>query len=246
MPKPPPAPSVEAAFNEQRAAIRALLTRATLDDIATRYQVGLRLLLLKRNPDKYGERAVERLSADLGVGTATLYRYCLVAETWTGPDVQALLGRTTELGEPLTWSHLVVLARAPASARGSLVYQCLRQRWSVRDLTVRVQELTARDTDDSDALEDDDDEAPIRAALTEGIEHASRASIQVGVFMEALEDRLRDHARDSPLLPRAIATFRELRAKTDAALESMEQASRESETRIKVAAPVARGKLGRG
>jgi hypothetical protein len=234
MRKPTSAPGIEAAFVEQRAAIQVLLTRATRDEIATRYQVGMRLLLLTRNPEKYGERAVERLAEDLGVGSATLYRYSAVAETWPGQDVQTLLARITPSGDPLSWSHLVVLTRAPSiGARRQLTEMCIAHGWSVRELTLHVQAFMGSAVTRS--VEPAEDDGPVDAALTEGIESASRASMQVGVFLEALEERLGEDGGESPLLPRAIATFEDLRAKVDAALDSMQQATRASETRMKIA-----------
>jgi hypothetical protein len=226
-----PASEPETAFDEQRVAIHRLLARATIDEIATRYQVGLRLLVLMGDPEKYGGRAVERLAEQLGVTSATLYRYSAVAETWTGHDVQVLIARSTPNGEPLSWLHLVALTRVPTAAlRAQLTEECLLEGWSVRELTLRVQRETGR------ALRGDEANAePVDVAIAEGIENAARASVQLAAFVEAFAERLDAEAGDEALLSRAIETFEELSATVASALESMREASRSSEMRLKVA-----------
>jgi hypothetical protein len=224
--------ATEAALAEESVAIRALLSRAIRDEATTRYDVGVRLMLVKRNPRKYGERAIDRLAEDLGVSSATLYRYSAVAETWGAHDVSALIARKNTRGDPLSWSHFVVLTRAPDASRTRLTEQCLAEAWTVRELTLGVQAEAAALRDVSG---DDDAEGPIDAALSEGIESAARATAQLGVFLEALVERLEGEARESKLLSRAITTFRGLRETVDDALESMCEADRRSESRLKAA-----------
>jgi hypothetical protein len=237
MPKLTPAPTVEAAFAEQRAAIRALLVQATRDEIATRYQASLRLLLLKRNPEKYGSQALERVAEDLGLGPATLHRYSAVAEAWPGHDIHDVLARTGG-SAAFSWSHLVLLTRAPSVAmRQELTDACIREGWSVRELGDRLQVLTAQTPSEGSA----EDHGSLRATLEETIERATRATREMAALRETLEEHWDEDWSDHPLLPDAIATFEALLETVDAALAALRRASGVSETRLKVATAAGAG-----
>ena len=119
--------------------IRSLLATATAADVDTRYRVGRMLLQVKRAPGSYGAGAVETLARELGRDAATLYRYALVPELWSAREMKLLLARRTPAGEPLSWSHLVELARVESGTlRDQLTEVALRDGLSVRDLVRRI------------------------------------------------------------------------------------------------------------
>jgi hypothetical protein len=119
--------------------IRALLFKATADEVKTRYCAGQLLLKLKRAPDTYGSNAVGQLAAELGCEAATLYRYALVPERWPLSEMKVLVARTTPKGCRLSWSHWVELARVESSElRAKLLARVLREGLSVRELVHAV------------------------------------------------------------------------------------------------------------
>jgi hypothetical protein len=219
---------MDAAFAEECVAIRELMARATRDEVAARHQIGLRLRRLKSLPDKYGEHAVDRVANELGVGTATLYRCATVAGNWTSAELHILMKRTNRAGEPLSWSHLLALTHAhSAQLRQRWAERCLDESWSVRELRQHITGAVA--------AQPGEEGQSVRAALTEGIQSASRAAIQLGIFVEALESRLADEGGDERLVSRAIATFENLRTQVEASLGKLRDASTGSHRRLRVA-----------
>ena len=123
--------------------IRSLLASATAADVDSRYRVGRLLLQVKRAPGSYGVAAVETLARELGRDAATLYRYALVPQRWSAREMKLLGARLTPSGEPLSWSHLVELARVESEPlRGQLADLALRDGLSVRELARRIDEAT--------------------------------------------------------------------------------------------------------
>jgi hypothetical protein len=224
------AEETSAAFVAECDAIRALMARATSDEVATRYQVGARVQRVKCDAVRYGDHAVDRLANELRIGVTTLYRYAMVAENWTPAELGALMARTNRIGEPLSWSHLVTLTRATsAGARREFAERCLVRGWSVRELTQQILGLP------SDELEHEIGEGdPVRVALHDGIQNAGRAAMQVELFLEAFEARLADTATDDALVARAIRSFEHLQQKVEASLGRLRQ-TESSSGRVRVA-----------
>lgn len=116
-------------------AIREALATATRDEVRGRHRAGELIAQVKRVPNKYGSRAIERIAAALGTNIHTLYRCASVAQCWSRRELEDLLARTTVHGEPLSWSHLVVLAGVVSPRRrAELVDRALRDGLAVRDL----------------------------------------------------------------------------------------------------------------
>lgn len=231
------ADSVDAAFLDACATIRALLAQAVREDLYARYRVGALLSIVKRAPSTYGEHAVERLGAELGIATATLYRYATVADCWSLEDVESQGTRTNRFGEPLSWSHFVALTRVPhPAARRALTEECRQKGWSVRKLTEVVTRL-ARAGENNDGAE-----ASVRIALNEGIQSATRATVELDIFSEALATRLADLEEDADeaLVERAITAFQELNVRAESTLSQLRGATRASEQRLRCA-PAVRG-----
>jgi hypothetical protein len=120
-------------------SIRELLAGATRDDARSRHQIGGLIGDVKKAQDKYGARAVEQLASALGTNVHTLYRCAAVSECWSPTQLEALLRRTTPQGQPLSWSHLVLLASVTSRCRRTeLIDKALEGSLTVRELLVLV------------------------------------------------------------------------------------------------------------
>jgi hypothetical protein len=120
-------------------SIRRLLAGATRDEARSRHQVGLLIAAVKNTNDKYGARAVEQLAGALGSNVHTLYRCAAVSECWTAAELEVLLRRTTPRGQPLSWSHLVLVAGVTsARRRNELLDKALEDALTLRELLVLV------------------------------------------------------------------------------------------------------------
>jgi len=150
-----------------------------------------------------------------------------VAGNWTIAELHALMKRTNRTGEPLSWSHLLALTHVHNThARQRWAERCLEESWSVRELR---QHMTG-----GVPHQPGEEGQSVRAALTEGIQSASRAAIQLGIFVEALESRLADEDGDELLMSRAISTFEHLQTQVDASLARLRDANMGSQRRLRV------------
>lgn len=121
-------------------SIRELLASAGRSEVRSRHAVGVIVSEVKRTRHKYGARAVAQIATALGTDEQTLYRCAVVAECWTEPQIEALLERTTELGQPLSFSHFVLLASvSSARTRAALFDRAVREALSVRRLALLVE-----------------------------------------------------------------------------------------------------------
>jgi len=216
------------------SVLRGLLAGATRDEVLTRHRVGTVLRDIKSATGTYGEHAVERAATELGVTVPTLYRHLAVAEAWSAEELRALIDHTDRFGQPLSWSHFVTLTRAPDPvARQALFEHCIEEAWSVRDLAFHLTEGPALENA-TEAV------TPVREALAEGIRNATRAAVDVGIFAEALADRLMDDEpkHDAELFTRAIGAFEELRHRAEATLAQLHAANHASESRVRSAPSV--------
>jgi hypothetical protein len=120
-------------------SIRKLLAGAARDEARSRHQIGVLIGSVKKAPDKYGARAVDQLASALGSNVHTLYRCSAVSECWSPVQLDVLLRRTTPHGQPLSWSHLVLLAGVTtATRRTELLDKAIEDALTVRDLLVLV------------------------------------------------------------------------------------------------------------
>ena len=126
-------PIMKPALRAKCDAIRILLKAANHDEIRTRYAIGQLVIQLQQCPEKYGERAVEQAAKQIGLDRSTLYCHGKVASAWTPMQLEALL--TTK--NPLSWSHLVELARVPDDTKR----QALATDASSRDTSTSTREL---------------------------------------------------------------------------------------------------------
>lgn len=202
--------------------LRTLLAQVARSEVLGRYRAGQVLRDLMLAPSTYGERCLERIGAELGVAPATLYRYVAVATRWSEADILADGARVNLHGQPLSWSHFVVLSRVTeASLRGELIEETLARAWSSRELALHTASLVGRpDETDLSTLD------AVKIALEEGIGTAARATLDVDLFAKALSERLADldATASERLMPRAIGAFEDLRARVEGILIQLHRA----------------------
>jgi len=196
------------------SVVRGLLSGAARDEVLTRYRVGEALRMVKAMPQTYGTESVERVAAELGLSAPMLYRYIAVAESWSAEDLKRQAQRTNRFGQPLTWSHVLALTRAPESARPGLIDRCLANAWSVRDLKRRLDRLAMQRSDGARAAN------AVHVALREGIQNAHRAVTGFRALVETLDDRAAgpEEPMDAELLARAVEELEALHAGAEVAL----------------------------
>jgi hypothetical protein len=116
------------------------LADAAVEDMRARYDFG-RVLHTLRNRGRGADGAgVLRLLADrLGVDPSALRRYAQVSDVIPSKEFDWMMRLTTSRGEPLTWSHVELLARVrSADRRRQLATAVVREGLAVRGLSERI------------------------------------------------------------------------------------------------------------
>jgi hypothetical protein len=185
-------------------SIRELLAQAGRAEVSGRHEVGTVIVDIKRSRHKYGTQAIQRLAKALGTDEQTLYRCASVAECWTKQQMAGLLARTTAYGQPLTWSHFVVLATVPSpKRRAELFERALHEGLSVRVLTTLI--------DDAAERSDEEPELPALGRLERTTERLARELESIhSDILSTLPKRQRSAQRT--LIEQAIAANERLAA----------------------------------
>jgi hypothetical protein len=192
-------------------SIRELLASMGRSEVRTRHEIGAIIADVKRSRHKYGARAVAQISRALGADEQTLYRCAVVAECWTAPQMEALLARATELGQPLSFSHFVLLASVSSPrTRAVLFDSAVREALSVRRLAVLVE---APDSSATPGPRRDSGQAIGRLLRTTERLAREVESIDVVSSDPSSGPELREAARSA--LEQAIAATERLRALLD-------------------------------
>jgi hypothetical protein len=234
-PQPSEPEDVSRAILGMCSVIRGLLAGATRDEVLTRRQVGEVVLKMRSMPHAYGKQCVERIAAEVGVAATTLYRCVAVAECWTTKQLTEHLERTNRFGQPLSWSHLVVLSTAPdAVAREVLFEECLSNAWGVRELKQHLERVRWRTRDAEPGSAAD----AVHAALRDGIQLGVQATAEIEAFESRFAAQLvaADTPPDAELIARAIATIEALKERAASALAQLRVAT-VSEKRLRAAPP---------
>jgi len=219
------------AFVDVCARIRGLLAEAIRNEVVSRHSVGELVNGVVRSADRYGDHAVERIGAELGVSTTILYGAASVAENWSQSELRHLCAKTNYRGEPLSWSHFLALTRVRSAVkRRALAEQCLAEAWAVRELRQQVADLQPAGRERADGSSDES----LRVAVDEGVRTARRAAADIGTFLEALEARLSDGDHEE-LLSRALAACDELNERLQATRTFLSQTTRSSAPRVRIA-----------
>ena len=140
------------AVAAQLKSIRRELAKWNTGDVLGRHRIGALIAEMIRKRDTYGQKIVPRVARELGFNENWVYDCVMVAETWNATSLGALLKqRDAVRGQPLSWSHLVLLA--------SVVDGRERRRWINH---VLAEGLTTRELKaalDADPAADGADEA---------------------------------------------------------------------------------------
>jgi hypothetical protein len=116
------------------------LADAAVEDMRARYDFGRVLHTARKQSRGAGEQGVLRvLARRLGVDASALRRYAQVSDVISAREFDGMLKLRNARGEPLTWSHVELLARVrSAERRHQLAIAVVREELSVRDLSARV------------------------------------------------------------------------------------------------------------
>jgi hypothetical protein len=224
-----------AAFEQACERVRGLLSDLARDEMRTRHEIGTILNRMQGATQTYGEAAVERMAERIGVSPQILYQCARVAGNWSAASLSGLITRKNTRGDRLTWSHLVALTKSRSDdARRTTVGRCLEESWTVRDLAQAIAADREHERDERNAV--DAETQPARVALRDGLQNASRATIQLGIILEALEERLAEHdVGDDELLDRVVTAYEKLHGTVGQTLDCLQQQGRASGRRLRVA-----------
>jgi hypothetical protein len=120
--------------------IVARLADAAIEDMRARYDFGRVLHMLRKSGrGASGAGALRRLAERLGVDPSALRRYAQVSEIISPREFAWMMRLTNKRGEPLTWSHVELLARErDPERRRELATAIGTESLAVRELAARV------------------------------------------------------------------------------------------------------------
>ncbi|HEY1690875.1 MAG TPA: hypothetical protein VGG39_01860 [Polyangiaceae bacterium] len=116
------------------------LADAAIDDMRARYDFGRILHELRSERRGAGQTGAVRILAErLGVDASALRRYAQVSAVIPEREFDWMMRLGNERGEPLTWSHIELLARVlDVEKRRQLASAVAREGLSVRALLGRL------------------------------------------------------------------------------------------------------------
>ena len=122
--------------------IRHELAKWNKSDVLGRHRIGQIVKQVRAKQKHYGSHAVERIGNALGFGTSWVYECAWVAETWSESELRELLQlRDAVHGQPLTWSHLAIIARlTDRGDRKRYIESALAEGWTVAQLKAQIHE----------------------------------------------------------------------------------------------------------
>lgn len=91
--------------------VQELLRSSDGRDALDRHAIGCVIRNVCAQEHTYGQGAVEKIARAVGRDVDTLYQYAHVAEAWSEAEIAQLMERKSTLGVPLSFSHLVALAK---------------------------------------------------------------------------------------------------------------------------------------
>lgn len=116
-------------------------------DAEQRYRIGFEVAAVVAGPRLYGSGAVRTLARSLGRPQAALYEAARVAKTWPEDEFMRLVGRRTDQGGALSWSHFARVSRVPdAAVRALLIQRSLDESLSVAQIKAVLRETRSNAT----------------------------------------------------------------------------------------------------
>lgn len=189
---------------ERCEAIRRLLAKNESRTACTFYRVGVEVLAVKNDQDRYSKGSVETIARKLRRTAALLYTYASVVEAWPNEK------RFTELADernprkmPLSFSHFVELAKiADEGRREELRRAALKERWSV----AKLRRAMAAPTERAPASKVHNS-APARALPTQRL---SVAIAEVEAVLQLVSSKIGPDAAELEALSRDTQRLQEL------------------------------------
>ncbi|WP_394838669.1 hypothetical protein LVJ94_17400 [Pendulispora rubella] len=226
---------MNAPLRDRYEVLQRALTVRTEEVAWTRYRIGRLIADVKATEGLYGQGAITELAAALGFSEPTLYRFALVAETWSERQLKALLARKTPHGEPLSFSHLVQLAQvADETLRREMLASAMNHGTSVRQLSKQIAEHQRggplrRAAGTSEAI--------LRevAATTDAVQRKIESSERLLSRLEKIS--ISSNVPLEPLIAETIAKHRTILVASARFLEKLERARKQLATGGRARAP---------
>jgi len=208
--------------------LKTLLVKGLVNEASAKYEIGAIVAGVKNAPKTYGTGAVNLLAKAFRHNEDTLYEWASVAEAFAQKEFDKLLRRSSAVGIPLSFSHLIEIAKARRTKRPTLIERCLNESLTVRELRelVRPRAKVQEEGRGDDALGDDEgegaDAAPepwsmLPTLSSEMVAHAKGVSANVEALAETeSSEELRT------LLTEALGAQREIQELCTGNIEAIE------------------------
>ena len=155
-------------------------------DVLHRHAIGLIVLQLMEDVNKYGKGAVQKAAEALDVKANWLYETARVAKTWSAKQLVEFLAVCEGSNKPrqrtLTWSHLLAVAEeSDKKKRDDLIRAVIERGLSIRSLRdwMRPAEDSSSQEDD-DSMESDNSASEESGSEESGSDHASHDAASHG------------------------------------------------------------------
>jgi DNA-binding transcriptional regulator YdaS (Cro superfamily) len=127
------------ALHTKYLALRTALAEATTDELVGRYAVGQIAGEIREGGARYGSGALRLVARVLGVSQSSLYDATSVVAAFPPTQLPGLRERKNAFGVPLSFSHLVLLARVkPSARRAALLERAYTDGLTERQLRVEL------------------------------------------------------------------------------------------------------------
>ncbi len=110
-------------------------------DLVRRYELGLQIKEVKDDEEangdqgRFGQSPLKNLGKALPWCKSLVYEVLRLVRAFTPEEVEELAKKRTQLGQPLSWSHINLLAQVTDKAqRQQLIDQALREDWTTDKL----------------------------------------------------------------------------------------------------------------
>ena len=138
-------PTMKADLRTKCDEIRTLMTDGNKKEVHAKYSIGLAIVMVQNDSEKYGKGSVRVVASELGCTAALLYSYAAVASTWTPDAFEVASARDNAKGISLTFSHFIELSKVKnAQKREALLTAALEEAWSLRSLLSKMPRLTKK------------------------------------------------------------------------------------------------------
>lgn len=126
--------------------LASLLHSQDKDSLIFRFKLGEYVQQITSDPEKkYGDNAVGKLTAALGISTTEAYTSAIVRAQWTDEDCERFLNTPLPNGRLISYTHLIeISALGNSSVRRKLIDRVYEEGLTTRDLREIVRSMTSR------------------------------------------------------------------------------------------------------